>query len=114
MSAWNARSVTALSGLMSFALVVLGCTLDCAAQTTPAEGYTFYVAPHSHIGRILRGHENTGKKGRVTIVLDMAPTQTWLADLTERPLHSIPVEHGKIQFDCNAFEFVTLRLGARE
>jgi alpha-mannosidase len=65
-------------------------------------------------GRILRGHETAGKKGRVTIVLDKAPTQAWLADLTERALHSIPVQNGRIQFDCNPFEFVTLRLDARQ
>jgi alpha-mannosidase len=65
-------------------------------------------------GRILRGHETAGKKGRVTIVVDKAPTQAWLANLTERTLQSIPVQNGKIQFDVNAFEFVTLRLDARE
>jgi alpha-mannosidase len=66
------------------------------------------------IGWILRGHETAGKKGRVTIALDKAPTQAWLADLTEHALHSIPVQNGKIEFDCNPFEFVTLRLDARE
>ncbi len=65
-------------------------------------------------GRILRGHETTGKQGRVTIVLDKPPTQAWLADLTERALRNIPVQDGKIQFDCNPFEFVTLRLDGRE
>jgi alpha-mannosidase len=59
---------------------------------------------------ILRGHELMGKRGRVTVVLDHAPTHAWLADLTERPTKRVPVQEGRIQFDCNPFEFVTLRL----
>jgi hypothetical protein len=34
-------------------------------------------------------------------------------DLTERSLRGIPVQNGEIQFDCNSFEFVTVRLDAR-
>jgi len=59
---------------------------------------------------IVRGHETTGTKGRVTVSFDRAPVQAWLADLTERPGSRVPVQNGRIQFDCNAFEFVTLRL----
>jgi len=59
---------------------------------------------------ILRGHETTGKKGTVTVALHHAPAQAWLSDLTERPGRELPLQQGKIQFDCNPFEFVTLRL----
>jgi alpha-mannosidase len=41
-------------------------------------------------GRILRGHETTGKKGGVTMALDKPSTQVRLRDLTERALRSIP------------------------
>ncbi len=59
---------------------------------------------------ILRGHETMGRKGRVTLALDHAPAQAWLADLRENPNQRVPVQSGKIQFECNPFEFVTLRL----
>jgi alpha-mannosidase len=62
---------------------------------------------------ILRGHEIMGKKGRVTVAFDHAPAQAWLADLREHPNQGVPVENGKIQFECNPFEFVTLRLDAK-
>jgi alpha-mannosidase len=48
-SAWNAWSTRILATSKLFALVLLGCPWHSAAQSTPAEGYTFYVAPHSHI-----------------------------------------------------------------
>ena len=50
---------------------------------------------------ILRGHETMGKKGKVTVALDHAPAQAWLADLTERPGRKLPLQQGKIQFECN-------------
>src|SRR5215467_5097997 len=49
MAAGNAFSTRSSVVLKLFALVLLGCTLNSAAQTTPNGGYTFYVAPHSHI-----------------------------------------------------------------
>jgi hypothetical protein len=55
-----------------------------------------------------------GKSGTVTIAFDKPPAQAWLADLTERAIRRVPVQNGKIRFDCNAFEFVTLRLDAKE
>jgi hypothetical protein len=51
-----------------------------------------------------------GKNGKVTVALDHPPAQAWLSDLTERPGRKLALQHGKIQFDCNPFEFVTLRL----
>src|SRR5579871_677506 len=65
-------------------------------------------------GRILRGHEVLGRRGRVSIALQNPPAQAWLSDLTERPIRKIPVKNGKIEFDCNPFEFVTLRLDSAE
>jgi alpha-mannosidase len=59
---------------------------------------------------ILRGYEAAGKKGQVTLSLDRAPAQASLADLRERSVQKVAVENGKIRFDCNGFEFVTLRL----
>ncbi|MFN7995942.1 MAG: glycoside hydrolase family 38 C-terminal domain-containing protein [Bryobacteraceae bacterium] len=59
---------------------------------------------------ILRGHETMGRKGRVTVSLDRAPVQAWMSDLTERPGRKLAFQQGKLQFDCNPFEFVTLRL----
>jgi len=59
---------------------------------------------------ILCGHKTTGAKGKVTIALDHAPAHAWLGDLMERPGQSVPVRQGRIEFNCNAFEFVTLRL----
>lgn len=59
---------------------------------------------------ILRGHETMGKKGKVTIAFDQAPARAWLSDLTEHAHQGVPVQTGKIQFECNSFEFVTLRL----
>jgi len=59
---------------------------------------------------ILRGHETLGRKGKVTVTFDRAPALAWLSDLTERASQRVPVQNGKIQFECNAFEFVTLRL----
>jgi alpha-mannosidase len=62
---------------------------------------------------ILRGHETMGKRGRATVIFDHAPAEAWLSDLTERASQKVPVQHGKIQFECNGFEFVTLRLDAK-
>jgi alpha-mannosidase len=59
---------------------------------------------------ILRGHETDGKTGRVRLHLDLPVQQVWTADLLEERGEELPVHEGNIEFDCQPFEFVTLRL----
>ena len=63
---------------------------------------------------ILRGHENQGKAGRVGIRLALPVQQVWRADLLEQPGKELAISQGKVQFDCQPFEFVTLRLRLNE
>ena len=63
---------------------------------------------------ILRGHENQGKAGRVGIRLALPVQQVWRADLLEQPGKELAISQGKVQFDCQPFEFVTLRLRLKE
>ena len=63
---------------------------------------------------ILRGHETTGRAGHVTVSLDRPLGEVWLTDLVETPIRPIPLKDAKIEFDCNPFEFVTLRLSVKE
>lgn len=59
---------------------------------------------------ILRGHETQGKAGLVRLQVGLPVQQAWFADLLERPGHETAVVRGSIAFDCQPFEFVTLRL----
>jgi len=59
---------------------------------------------------ILRGHETQGKAGRVRLHVELPVRQAWIADLLEQGDKDVPVQDGNIEFDCQPFEFVTLRL----
>jgi alpha-mannosidase len=63
---------------------------------------------------VLRGHETMGKSGRVVLSLDRPLHDVWLADLVEKPTRAIPFSDRKVSFDCNPFEFVTLRMSAKD
>lgn len=59
---------------------------------------------------ILRGHESLGQTGKVNLRLEMPFKRAWRADLLEQPRQPVAIRNGSIEFDCQPFEFVTLRL----
>jgi alpha-mannosidase len=59
---------------------------------------------------ILRGYETQGKVERVRLHLGFPVQEAWLADCLEQRGKEIAVREGKVEFDCQPFEFVTVRL----
>ncbi len=59
---------------------------------------------------ILRGHESQGKSGRVRLRLELPVQQAWRADLLEEPSEELVLGKGRVEFDCQPFQFVTIRL----
>ena len=94
---------------------------DVHQGSLPAE-YSFLSIPSGHFevtawkqaeqgGEfILRGHETQGKAGRVRLHVELPVQRAWFADLLEQPGKEAAVDHGSVEFDCQPFEFVTLRL----
>jgi len=59
---------------------------------------------------ILRGHEMRGTASRVGVQIRLPVERAFWADLLERSEKELEVQDGRIEFDCQPFQFVTLRL----
>lgn len=116
---WNGSGVVEQAHSFNSPLRVI--STDSHKGLLPAE-YSFLGVERGHFevtalkkaeqggDLILRGHESEGRAGRVRLRLELPVQQARRADLLEEPGEELVLDNGRIEFDCQPFQFVTLRM----